>query len=1203
MSRKPLIGSLLILVACCFTPLRAAAPVEAPTQVLSIDLAPLIKQSAQHRERFAVDVPQRISTATQGEWTASGSMRYWTYRVRIPGAVSMSFHAGQVVLPASAQLTVEGASGRSTYSAHDVRRAAIWSRPLLGDRLSLTLAVSAAEQSSVAFEILSLQAGYRGLSSGAPDHPYYKSLQAAAGEALPACVQNYACNTTDANRGPGQATVAVLIGNVLQCTGTLLNNTREDSTPYVLTARHCENGELGGSVPNIAGSVTIYWNATSACGQVLGEIYNGATATQTGATTVVEQQDAWLIKLDEAPRIPDAYFAGWDATGGVFIGGYAIHHALGLNKQFVSWYGQAVLQRMPGSTLQAPYDSDFWGVVNQLGNVGEGASGGALFDPNNRVVGSASLAYINTATGEGICPFVTPPAPAPDTVTALYTAVSAIWDSTSDPSSTTGDATLRKALDPDGTGRLTVDGSGYMPVRLQASTFDEQTGQLVTLSWNEPWAQSCTASGGVPGDGWQGIRGAVGSAQVTELTGGIVDYVLSCKSSDRRGTATTRVGWTFVAPLIELLGPTTPVLPGVSFSLRWGGNVRSCTASGGLPGDGWAGSKGDSGEQLMTIAQLGATTYSISCGTGARTAAAQVTVNVVAPEVSLHSDATRLRIGSYFNIWWTSNAYGSLCSGSGGVPAWVQNTQDVQAGGSTMSTSDVPGIFTYTMTCTAAGLTTSSSFTIEFVDEPPTLSLAAVAPQQEIYPPGTFLNSGTPNLLWTSNQGFCFLISLAPNGLGNRSVDLKGQYPAGNASAVELIAGTYEYDLLCNGLTARTTIEWVTSHPTVTIWEVNGVSTWVAGYQYQLWWSTNTVPCTASGGAAGDAWTGVPTGGAGGAVDVRAPTIPGTYTYTMTCGTGSSTSHQDFLVTVPPAAVTLTASPASPSVEQPVFLKWNSTAYPCSANADGAGVNWGASNMIYAGQGINFQTLPGTYTYTITCGSGANAVTASTQVTFRATPPTFLTASASSAPVNTPVTLLWESGSDSCDAIGGVANDGWSGPKPPSGTMTVTSPTVGMVGYAINCGSGGQSLVVTYTAVPGDLPDAPTPSVSLTASQAQQVAGRAVTLTWSSRNANACVASGGANGDGWRGSLSLSGTMTVTRADPGSSIYTITCTGAPPASTAQTTVTFSAAPGTGGGGGGGGGGSLERYVIAFLLLLTAGRMQRWVKLPIRARMH
>jgi hypothetical protein len=110
-------------------------------------------------------------------------------------------------------------------------------------------------------------------------------------------------------------------------------------------------------------------------------------------------------------------------------------------------------------------------------------------------------------------------------------------------------------------------------------------------------------------------------------------------------------------------------------------------------------------------------------------------------------------------------------------------------------------------------------------------------------------------------------------------------------------------------------------------------------------------------------------------------------------------------------------------------------------------------------------------------------------------------------------------------------------------------------------------------------------------------------ISTAARNANACVASGGANGDGWRGSLSLSGTMTVTRADPGSSIYTITCTGAPPASTAQTTVTFSAAPGTGGGGGGGGGGSLERYVIVFLLLLTAGRMQRWVKLPIRARMH
>ena len=303
----------------------------------------------------------------------------------------------------------------------------------------------------------------------------------------------------------------MLIGNVGQCTGTLLNNAREDGRPYVLTARHCQNGELGGGAPGAAASVSIYWDAVSPCGETLGSLYNGATTTQSGARTVVEQQDAWLIELDQAPRIPDAYYAGWDATGGVFTGGYSVHHAMGMDKQFVAWHGQSILQRIPGSVLGAPYASDFWGVVNAIGNVGAGASGGALLDPANRVVGSASLAYLVDGEGsEGVCPVVAPPAPTPATITAQYTALSAVWTHRH-VSSTTGGNTLQSVLDPDGSGRMTLDGFGSMPMQLIASTSSERVERPVTLSWDVLWAQSCTASGGQPGDGWAGAKPARGS--------------------------------------------------------------------------------------------------------------------------------------------------------------------------------------------------------------------------------------------------------------------------------------------------------------------------------------------------------------------------------------------------------------------------------------------------------------------------------------------------------------------------------------------------------------------------------------------------------------------------------------------------------------------------------------------------------------------
>ncbi len=162
-----------------------------------------------------------------------------------------------------------------------------------------------------------------------PDHPHYQRIAAVNATGTSGCTENYSCDATAANQGPALATVAVLVGNKYQCTGTLLNDTRGDGTPYILTARHCENGVLGGGAPGAASSVTVYWDAVTSCGATLGSIYDGSALAQYGAVTVVEQQDAWLLQLDAPPVASDAYYAGWDATGGVFTGGYSVHHAPG----------------------------------------------------------------------------------------------------------------------------------------------------------------------------------------------------------------------------------------------------------------------------------------------------------------------------------------------------------------------------------------------------------------------------------------------------------------------------------------------------------------------------------------------------------------------------------------------------------------------------------------------------------------------------------------------------------------------------------------------------------------------------------------------------------------------------------------------------------------------------------------------------------
>jgi len=82
-------------------------------------------------------------------------------------------------------------------------------------------------------------------------------------------VQNYACNVNTANTPLGGATIAVVVGDMYQCTGTLINDVPRDNTPHVLTARHCETGVLGGGDPGSASSVTIHWDALTPRGQAL----------------------------------------------------------------------------------------------------------------------------------------------------------------------------------------------------------------------------------------------------------------------------------------------------------------------------------------------------------------------------------------------------------------------------------------------------------------------------------------------------------------------------------------------------------------------------------------------------------------------------------------------------------------------------------------------------------------------------------------------------------------------------------------------------------------------------------------------------------------------------------------------------------------------------------------------------------------------
>jgi len=1186
----------LIVLALCAP---AAQPVWAgpapPIRVLSVDLAPRIDESARFRERFAVDLAHGATTSDDGEWLRGASVSEWNYSVRIPGAVSMSFHASRLRLTTSATLAVEGGGKRIVYRAGDIVQGGLWSHIFRGDTLSFHLLVNASEADTVALEIASLQAGYRGLGGGVPDHPRFKRALAAAATSAATCIENFECHKDAAKEGPGNGTAAILIGNIAQCTGTLINNTRADAAPLFLTARHCQSG-----VSNPAAGVAIYWHAITPCGLVMGSIYDALDGIQLGGETMVEQQDTWLIKLDLPFRTPDVYFAGWDATGGTFVGGYSIHHAMGRDKQYAEWFGQAVSVPLPGSAIDVNYESTYWGVMNSLGSIGAGASGGALFDPDNRVVGVASLAYLQEGEGsDGFCPLTPTPAPTADNATALYNALSEVWDSTADTTSSTNPVTFKTILDPDGTGQRVLDGFAYQSgATLFPSNTFMFTSEPVQLTWNAPGASSCTASGGTAGDGWAGVRPANGTVEITQYVGGNTRYLIRCPTGNRVAVASTLITWSEQAPGVFIGTDLNSPFAGETFKLFWHATVTPCVASGGIAGDGWAGSQPTRGQMIITASQIGQFTYTLACGTGTRTASTSFAIEVRPPVAFLTSDASGLRIVQPVNLFWG----GVLpCTASGGTPGdgWIGTLTSPPSFRTVTETA--PGSYTYTLTCGHSPFAANASVTVTFTNGAPAVTLTANPASQEVplpvpIPPGYPFS---PNLHWTSNVRPCALTYSGP-GATPGTVRLEGDFPAGTALDLRDSAGLYTYTLACgSGATAAqatATIDWYATQPYLNFF---GTSELVANLGFLFNWNSNVFPCTGTGGAAGDGWAG-PKTTAWGSQGIS-ESAPGTYAYVLSCGSGAQIVQRQIVATVADPAVTLTASRTSGlHPTEVVALDWSATTSPCVASSNPVNSRWTGPQQYRGGAGVT-ETAPGTYTYTITCGIAPLIAQSSVQVTFDAIPQrtAALSASVASATINQPVTLTWNStNASSCVSFSQPFASDWDSLPNlgPSGTATVTRFSVGTVLYGVDCEGASARVSVDYGPVSTGGDSTPRPVVTLDPNVSILTVGQQLMLTWNSQNSAECTASGGANGDGWVGSLPLAGKQFVTEPAAGFYTYGITCTGAPPAASAFVMINFTnePPPPSGGGGGGGGGGAVDPmwlllYASATLRVLLRAR--------------
>ena len=217
-------------------------------------------------------------------------------------------------------------------------------------------------------------------------------------------------------------------GGFRLCTGSLVNNVRQDLTPYFLTANHCLGGE--------SNWIFMFNYESSGCNN-----QNGPTFMTVQGSTLLDNSassDYAILRLEE--EIPDSYevhYAGWDASGTTPSTPVGIHHPSGDIKKISFDYNNA------------SNAGNYWDVNNwEDGTTEPGSSGSPLFDGNtHRIVGQL---YGGTAS----CTSITY-----DT----YGKVSSSWN-----------LGLKDYLDPDNTGTTILDGMDAIDLPDPELTYDTQ---------------------------------------------------------------------------------------------------------------------------------------------------------------------------------------------------------------------------------------------------------------------------------------------------------------------------------------------------------------------------------------------------------------------------------------------------------------------------------------------------------------------------------------------------------------------------------------------------------------------------------------------------------------------------------------------------------------------------------------------------------
>ncbi|MFV0469347.1 MAG: protease, partial [Dysgonomonas sp.] len=278
--------------------------------------------------RFAQAIHADLDIDKNGKWsTLDDGQKIWQLPISSPGANGLIVSFSEMYIPEGAQLfiyTADKSQIVGAYTHNENRNGGVFDSPVLfQDEVILEYVASTISTEEPRIKL--------------SDIGYVYNLKNTNSQDI-SCMVNINCPEGDnwqlQKNGVLQMSMRFSDG-WYYCSASLVNNARNDATPYILTADHC--------IADGSDTITFetvkfqFFRERSGCTTVN---YTTPTIQETmiGAELLVDlsiygKSDGVLLKLrDSIPTDWNVYYNGWDASNIAATSGVSIHHPDGAVK-------------------------------------------------------------------------------------------------------------------------------------------------------------------------------------------------------------------------------------------------------------------------------------------------------------------------------------------------------------------------------------------------------------------------------------------------------------------------------------------------------------------------------------------------------------------------------------------------------------------------------------------------------------------------------------------------------------------------------------------------------------------------------------------------------------------------------------------------------------------------------------------------------